>query len=610
MKKYLALLACCANLALAQSHDNTALAISREIRERHLPFGTVLNPMYNSADSTTIQTYTRCGDSAIWTGHWLAAEAFRFAVTGAVDALDAAGTALRGVESLVGVTGSARVLARCVVDPSSPFAAGPRDEEAHHREYVGAYQGRRLIWFGNTSRDQYMGVFFGLSVAYEHVPQLRQRVSAVATTLIEELLDDDWAVDMPDRLFPSTVFWHRPDQQLAILQVGRQINPARFSAPYNERRRILFGLDTLIGLEASEPHESYFKFNLNAVTLYSLLRLEERDSSRQDDYRKAYETFRSGVKGHGNAFFNAIDRALVGPNSGRDKETERLLDEWLTRPRRDTWVDLRPKYRACGNDRACDPIPVAERVRTDFLWQRSPFQLYGGGEGRIEAAGIDFVLPYWMERYHARTASRAVSSATGRPLLAPGSLASLYGVELSGALLLTDAAGVEHTLWPLFSGSGQVNFAVPERAAIGRGRITAGTSGFETEIVTVAPGLFSADASGIGVAAAIAAQEGIAPSPAFRCDFGRCAAVALRPSPGRPVYVSLYGTGLRRGSGMLRVSVGGVDVPVLYAGPQNEFAGLDQINFRLDATTTKKGELDVVVRVADSVSNTVRLLVD
>jgi hypothetical protein len=37
-------------------------------------------------------------------------------------------------------------------------------------------------------------------------------------------------------------------------------------------------------------------------------------------------------------------------------------------------------------------------VNTDFLWQRSPFLLYGGGFGTIETAAIDYILSYWMAR--------------------------------------------------------------------------------------------------------------------------------------------------------------------------------------------------------------------
>jgi hypothetical protein len=113
----------------------------------------------------------------------------------------------------------------------------------------------------------------------------------------------------------------------------------------------------------------------------------------------AYDTLRNTTQQHGNAHFNMIDRALKGLDSARDSETITLLNSWLSRPRRDYWVDLRGKYPACGADQACSPIPVNERVNTDFLWQRSPFLLFGGGAGLIETAAIDYILPYWMARY-------------------------------------------------------------------------------------------------------------------------------------------------------------------------------------------------------------------
>src|SRR5262249_57488719 len=60
----------------ARPSETDALAISANIRAKHMPFGTVLDPIYAAPDSDQIAGYTHCGDSALWTGAYLAAEAF------------------------------------------------------------------------------------------------------------------------------------------------------------------------------------------------------------------------------------------------------------------------------------------------------------------------------------------------------------------------------------------------------------------------------------------------------------------------------------------------------------------------------------------------------
>jgi hypothetical protein len=64
-----------------RASEPDALAISANILARHLPSVTLLDPIYASPASTQIIAYTRCGDSALWTGAWLAAESFRYKVT-------------------------------------------------------------------------------------------------------------------------------------------------------------------------------------------------------------------------------------------------------------------------------------------------------------------------------------------------------------------------------------------------------------------------------------------------------------------------------------------------------------------------------------------------
>jgi uncharacterized protein (TIGR03437 family) len=74
-----------------------------------------------------------------------------------------------------------------------------------------------------------------------------------------------------------------------------------------------------------------------------------------------------------------------------------------------------------------------------------------------------------------------------------------------------------------------------------------------------------------------------------------------------PVYLSLYGTGIRNRSSLSNVSVtiNNIGVPVLYAGPQVQFDGLDQVNVLLSLNLRGSGESNVVLKVDGQTANIV-----
>jgi hypothetical protein len=386
----------------AYGSEQDALWISNNIQALHMPYNVIIDPVFATPTSAEVVSYSRGGNASIWTGHYLAAEAFRYKVTNAPEAINNLRRALAGIRSLVDVTGT-NLLARCVVPIDSPHAQAIITEEAGHGIFTGTLGDKTYYWIGNTVRDEYAGIFFGLGVAYDAVEdsEVRAEIRQITTRLLDFLLQNNWAVVMPTGEI-STVFWARPDQQLSFLQVGRRVNPDRFESTYKSYR-FWYASSVLnpISYDVLDDHNSYFKFNLNTITLHNLIWLEDSSYYRWV-YMNAYNVLRRTTDDHGNAHFNMIDRALKGPDSSRDDETRNLLENWLQRSRRDEWVDWRgdARYVACGEDRACNAIPVADRVRTDFLWQRSPFLLYGGGQGIIEGAGIDYILPYWMARHY------------------------------------------------------------------------------------------------------------------------------------------------------------------------------------------------------------------
>jgi uncharacterized protein (TIGR03437 family) len=98
------------------------------------------------------------------------------------------------------------------------------------------------------------------------------------------------------------------------------------------------------------------------------------------------------------------------------------------------------------------------------------------------------------------------------------------------------------------------------------------------------------------------------PVTVFQCgdEAGSCTAVPIDPGLDAPVYLSFYGTGIR-GAKEVTMTVGGEDVPVLYAGPQPTNPGLDQINVPLVLALRGKGLVDVVVTADGVASNAVQI---
>ncbi|MBZ5582200.1 MAG: hypothetical protein LAQ30_08355 [Acidobacteriia bacterium] len=200
-----------------------------------------------------------------------------------------------------------------------------------------------------------------------------------------------------------------------------------------------------------------------------------------------------------------------------------------------------------------------------------------------------------------------------------------FPTTLAGvAVQVTDAAGMARAAGILFVSPGQVNFLMP--AGVVPGQATVVVSGMSnvkiqgtTNVQAIAPALFSTagDGDDAGIAAAVAIQDVIATGaqsviPVFDCDpSGSCMAVPLQLGVDTPLYLELFGTGIRGRANLSDVSVtiGGQPVPVLYAGPQSQFPGLDQVNVPVLLTLRGAGMVNVIVTVAGQASNPVRVVI-
>ncbi len=203
--------------------------------------------------------------------------------------------------------------------------------------------------------------------------------------------------------------------------------------------------------------------------------------------------------------------------------------------------------------------------------------------------------------------SNAASYVAGT--LAPASYGALFGLRLTnGVVRLRDSAGATHTLEQTFSGETQINFIVPAAAAQGEAAVTVttpnGASEFPVTIAAITPGLFSSNGTGEGLAAAQALIVNVDKTVTTLTVAD--APIVVRA--GTELYLVLYGTGIRgraAGSTVL-VSVGGIPVEVLYAGPQGTFPALDQINVRVPLTVAGLGNVEIRLLVEGLEANVVK----
>ncbi len=192
-------------------------------------------------------------------------------------------------------------------------------------------------------------------------------------------------------------------------------------------------------------------------------------------------------------------------------------------------------------------------------------------------------------------------------------------ISLGGAsVMIKDSAGVERYAPLFFVSPTQINHLIPPDAAPGPAsvKVMNGPDVFaagSSMITPIAPGLFSVDSSGQGLAAAVVLR--VRPDnsqvyePVFRFDSARNRFVAVPidlSDASDQVFLILFGTGIRNFSAAGNVSVkfGGDDSLVQFAGSQGGFPGLDQVNARLSQSLAGRGNVDVVVAVDGKTSNT------
>lgn len=255
-----------------------------------------------------------------------------------------------------------------------------------------------------------------------------------------------------------------------------------------------------------------------------------------------------------------------------------------------------------------------------------------GSQRAIMTGGLEIVASGGIPQPSLVTVA---SAANFRASVAAESLVSLFGTNLAGTtqaattnppptamgpttVRLRDSMNNDRLAPLFFISPNQINIQIAPGIQIGNtsisvlnGTTLVGTGTFQ--LAPVSPGLFSANASGQGLASAVALRIRNGQQTFERISTISGSQVTPIPIDLGPttdqVFLVLFGTGVRFSSSLPTCNVGGANMQVTFAGAQGSLIGLDQINVRLDRSLIGRGAVNVQLTANGMTSNVVSVTI-
>ncbi|MBL9139112.1 MAG: hypothetical protein JNK85_24810 [Verrucomicrobiales bacterium] len=354
-----------------------------------------------------------------YTGNYLAAQCYRYAVTGDPAARSEATNTFHALRWLEGMTGIAGFPARSV------WAKGEVGHQAGHGS--GGYAAEwhdtadgRFEWKGDTSSDEICSHFYSFALFLDlvaqgpEVEQAKAHLHRIATHLVEHrwrLVDVDgkptrWGRWDPEYFETDEGKYDRGLQAVELLSFIKTAEvltgDPRFSAAYRELVDLGYPAYTLRARNTFPPDSVlHFLDELSFWCWANLLRYEQ-DPDLRALYRRGYERGYEVVRVEQNPWYNFLYGALTGNDAEAGAAMEQLrgwpLDLRVWSYQNSHRADLRtpPGYVALkGGTRTFLP-----RETEPLRWDRWLMQADGGTGGNDVVEPGAWLLAYWMGRYH------------------------------------------------------------------------------------------------------------------------------------------------------------------------------------------------------------------
>jgi uncharacterized protein (TIGR03437 family) len=180
-----------------------------------------------------------------------------------------------------------------------------------------------------------------------------------------------------------------------------------------------------------------------------------------------------------------------------------------------------------------------------------------------------------------------------------------------------DSAGIARSATVNYASPSQVNFLIPFGTASGPASLTITSASTVTtasmQVAGVSPGIFQMNSTALAAAQVVRVKGGSFQTIEAVYLVGAGNTVQPLPIDLGPatdaVYLTLFATGLQSAKSVA-VTVGGQTVPVLYAGFQATYDGLDQVNVGpVPRSLAGSGRVNIILTADGQTANPVELAI-
>lgn len=388
-------------------------AFVERVQKRHVRWGMTSDSNLKIPGDLSSNQMVSSDNDGLWTQMYIAAEAFRYAVTKEADARANAKVGLEAMLRLEQITGISGFHARSIIKIGEDIQ--PSDGEWH------TTADGKWRWKADTSSDEIVGHYFGYAVYYDLVADEteRQKIRGVVTRMTDHILNNNYQlIDVDGKRtrwgwWAPEDIWEDPDEtglralhMLAHLRTAHHITGnARYRQAYEEliskHRYHLLMRNQKINYPGRVNHSDD---ELAFLSYYPLL-VYEKDAKLREVYLQSLERSWQVERPERNPLWNFIYAACSGEKEFDREDSIRTLREipmdlieWtVTNSHRlDVPMDLlADRFK---RQQALIVLPYDELPMTK--WNGNPYRIDGGNGGRREDDGAYFLLPYWMGRYH------------------------------------------------------------------------------------------------------------------------------------------------------------------------------------------------------------------